>query len=153
MDQLCGLFHTALRISHKNVTCDGCQQSPLIGSRYKCKSCPDYDLCGGCKKQGMHSQHEFFLVNDDSAMKEETKLPVPLLGSAMRGSFSGNVGCLVLSQTFGNDEEQDIEAVYTFPLHPRVVVTSLKILMDDKTIDAELQEREKAQQVAPRSFF
>ena len=28
--------------------CDGCEQSPLMGTRYKCKSCRDFDLCAPC---------------------------------------------------------------------------------------------------------
>ncbi|KAI9203782.1 uncharacterized protein BJ171DRAFT_507920 [Polychytrium aggregatum] len=30
------------------VTCDGCAQFPLIGRRWKCNDCDDYDLCDDC---------------------------------------------------------------------------------------------------------
>ncbi|CAE8710908.1 unnamed protein product, partial [Polarella glacialis] len=31
---------------HFGVECDGCKAAPLVGPRFKCPACPDYDLCG-----------------------------------------------------------------------------------------------------------
>ena len=42
---------------HNNVTCDGCNMTPIIGFRYKCMQCPDYDLCQNCKSKHIHSEH------------------------------------------------------------------------------------------------
>jgi len=36
-------------VVHSNVTCDGCGQSPIVGTRYKCTVTPDYDLCAECE--------------------------------------------------------------------------------------------------------
>ena len=33
---------------HVNVTCDGCNMSPIVGPRYKCLVRDDYDLCVRC---------------------------------------------------------------------------------------------------------
>jgi len=33
---------------HTNITCDGCDQGPIIGERFKCRDMHDYDLCGTC---------------------------------------------------------------------------------------------------------
>lgn len=40
-----------LRGRHERIVCDGCQRSPIVGTRYKCmhSACPDYDLCADCE--------------------------------------------------------------------------------------------------------
>lgn len=41
---------------HFNVICDGCNQSPIVGQRFKCTVCADYDLCEKCHAKGdIHS--------------------------------------------------------------------------------------------------
>ncbi|CAF0998168.1 unnamed protein product, partial [Didymodactylos carnosus] len=41
------------------ITCDGCKMSPLIGERYYCKTCDNYDLCARCQQKG--HEHELML--------------------------------------------------------------------------------------------
>ena len=36
---------------HTGVTCDECGQKPIIGHRFKCSSCDNYDLCNTCHEQ------------------------------------------------------------------------------------------------------
>jgi len=40
--------------SHEGVICDGCSTSPIVGIRWKCSVCPDYDLCEACETKGVH---------------------------------------------------------------------------------------------------
>jgi sequestosome 1 len=46
---------------HVGVRCDGCQ-GPVIGFRYKCFVCPDYDLCEKCSSAGIHSEHNMIKI-------------------------------------------------------------------------------------------
>ena len=44
---------------HNGYACDGCQALPIIGTRYRCQDCPDYDLCDKCHQQNQTSSFHF----------------------------------------------------------------------------------------------
>ncbi|NXI43716.1 SQSTM protein, partial [Galbula dea] len=45
---------------HPNVICDGCE-GPVVGTRFKCTVCPDYDLCSTCNGKGIHKEHNMVM--------------------------------------------------------------------------------------------
>ena len=56
---------------HCLVTCDGCKMSPLVGKRYKCECCPNFDFCEECykKKKAKHG-HSFKQVETNMLLKQ-----------------------------------------------------------------------------------
>eukprot|EP01121_Diplochlamys_sp_Union-15-3_P015670 TRINITY_DN5224_c0_g1_i1.p1 TRINITY_DN5224_c0_g1~~TRINITY_DN5224_c0_g1_i1.p1 ORF type:complete len:361 (-),score=58.84 TRINITY_DN5224_c0_g1_i1:48-1130(-) len=46
---------------HYRVICDGCEKAPIVGNRFKCTTCFDYDLCSDCESKGIHKEtgHSF----------------------------------------------------------------------------------------------
>jgi len=44
-------------VSHIGVACDNCKQEPLMGVRYKCNVCRNFDLCSNCEATGCHDDH------------------------------------------------------------------------------------------------
>ncbi|XP_026317220.1 uncharacterized protein LOC113228192 [Hyposmocoma kahamanoa] len=51
---------------HNNVICNSCKEQ-IIGFRYKCTSCDDYDLCHKCESLEQHPQH--FMLRIPKPMK------------------------------------------------------------------------------------
>jgi hypothetical protein len=95
----------------------------------------------------MHSFHHFNVLSNPPDASSDTKkerIAVPLLGLNLTGTVTDKVVNLTLSQLYTNEEIGDIEAVYIFPMHPKASIIGLQIETDDKTINADLQEREKA---------
>jgi hypothetical protein len=51
-------------ILHEYLRCNGCHAEPIAGPRFKCKTCPDTDICEQCfdarllnKKQAICASH------------------------------------------------------------------------------------------------
>ena len=80
---------------HWGVVCDGCD-GPVVGPRYKCLVCPDYDLCATCEARGLHVHHKMI------------RLPAPCKRVAPRCHLAGQVNPIlgdpniqVLANLFG----------------------------------------------------
>lgn len=69
---------------HNDITCDGCLVSPIVGNRYKCTVCYDYDLCEKCEAEGAHEANHPMLK-----LKVESGHVANLIGNPMRGHKCG----------------------------------------------------------------
>ena len=53
---------------HEGIKCQKCFQEPIIGYRYKCSVCKDYDLCQNCEEKNSISEehkHEFIKIRNN----------------------------------------------------------------------------------------
>ena len=48
-------------VTHVGVSCDGCGESPILGVRYKCAVCKDFDYCSNCEEKLDHD-HPFLKI-------------------------------------------------------------------------------------------
>ncbi|XP_072923175.1 sequestosome-1 isoform X2 [Hemitrygon akajei] len=61
-------------VVHPNIICNACN-GPVIGPRYKCSVCSDYDLCGSCKGKGFHKEHEMILLQTPQCFHPFERIP------------------------------------------------------------------------------
>ena len=53
------------KVVHENYICDGCEMNPIVGIRYKCGVCPDFDYCEECEKKLSEKHgHPFIKIYD-----------------------------------------------------------------------------------------
>uniref|UniRef100_A0A914BXT0 Uncharacterized protein n=1 Tax=Acrobeloides nanus TaxID=290746 RepID=A0A914BXT0_9BILA len=57
LDSLCANLNV-----HENISCDRCETTPIVGIRYKCLGCPDFDLCSDCENKMTHLHHVMLRV-------------------------------------------------------------------------------------------
>lgn len=79
-------------VKHLGVQCDECKQRTVIGTRWKCSECHDYDLCTICYYGDKHNlSHQFLRINKQSS--KPIKLPKRATSQRMRalGIFPGAV--------------------------------------------------------------
>lgn len=48
-----------VHLQHEGITCDGCRMRPIVGPRYKCRRCPDFDFCHACHLGCQHDHSDF----------------------------------------------------------------------------------------------
>ena len=50
-------------IVHSKIMCDGCGMLPILGWRYKCSICDDFNLCENCEERiGRKHNHPFIKI-------------------------------------------------------------------------------------------
>ena len=59
---------------HKGIKCQRCMKEPIIGIRYKCSECKDYNLCEKCEEDNSinnfhNKEHNFIKIRETKAIK------------------------------------------------------------------------------------
>jgi len=74
-------------------------------------------------------------------------LPAPLLASDVQLSVSGPVIRAKLTQKFTNTSDQWVEGLYVFPLPDEAAVDRLIMIIGDRVIEGQIQEKRKAREI------
>jgi Ca-activated chloride channel homolog len=85
----------------------------------------------------------FFFVRSDNPAVDR----LPLLSTAADVSIAGVIADVAVTQTYKNDGAHPIEALYVFPASTRAAVYGMKMTIGNRTVVAEIHEREQARQI------
>ena len=80
----------------------------------------------------------------ESGLKGSAGEKVALLGVDVRAEVLAGHACATVRQRYRNDEAKPIEAIYTFPLPTKAVLTGFSMSVDGRRLEGEVQEREEA---------
>ncbi|MCO4770590.1 MAG: VWA domain-containing protein [Deltaproteobacteria bacterium] len=80
------------------------------------------------------------------AQTPDLEVVLPLLGTTVDARLVGPASQVTVEQRFRNDRSTPLECVYIFPLPERAAVSELRFTIGDRTLVAELTERQQAQQ-------
>ncbi|KAK7486952.1 hypothetical protein BaRGS_00021768, partial [Batillaria attramentaria] len=76
--------------THPHVTCDACAMCPIMGPRYKCKVCDDYDMCENCFRSIKSHRHPFLRYTEPESEPsfagkpgKQSKLPSRIVSGAL----------------------------------------------------------------------
>lgn len=89
-------------VVHLNVTCDGCNAQPIVGLRYKCVQCPNFDLCFSCHKVDEHAFRHFFKLikeSDDESNADAVLSSLVASGSEVLADVISEVAAAVTAAT------------------------------------------------------
>jgi len=76
---------------HKGVRCDGCRAYPIVGIRYKCYVCPDFDYCEKCEATKEHP-HPFIKFKKPQEQRPHHFIHRgPVIGFENRGPCFGRM--------------------------------------------------------------
>ena len=85
-------FLNAIKLSaHPHVSCDVCHQIGIVGKRYKCLLCKNFDICETCESQNKHPYHPMIRCTDDINERITEKICSKFAKMTKRGEKLENV--------------------------------------------------------------
>ncbi len=81
----------------------------------------------------------FFVKSDDPEVDR-----LPLKSTSVKVNISGVIADVVVTQVYQNEGKKPLEAVYIFPASTRAAVYGMKMTIGERTITAQIREREAA---------
>ncbi len=83
----------------------------------------------------------FFIQSDEPGIDQ-----LPLKSTSAMVDIAGVIADVKVKQVYKNEGKKALEAIYVFPGSTRAAVYGMKMTIGERTIEAKIEEREKARQ-------
>ncbi|RMD39646.1 hypothetical protein DV735_g5482, partial [Chaetothyriales sp. CBS 134920] len=100
---------------HRGIECNSCGACPILGVRYHCSNCFDYDLCEICEANQVHvKSHVFYKIRIPAPSRGPIKQVLPKWYPGNPNAFPTNLPRMVLDRLRGDTgmDISEIEALY-----------------------------------------
>ena len=97
------------KVKHQNIKCNNCGMNNIIGVRYKCTQCENYNLCENCESKDCHDMNHILIkiktpINDENKLSEKINKNLIYIKngfdySVEQKNFNFRKGDLILTQT------------------------------------------------------
>ena len=92
------------------------------------------------EKEGDRTLSPYFFVKSDDLELDQ----LPLKSTSVNVNISGVIADVVVTQVYQNEGKRPLEAIYIFPASTRAAVYGMKMTIGERTITAQIREREAA---------
>jgi 5-carboxymethyl-2-hydroxymuconate isomerase len=135
----------ASQIVHKTVKCNGCRAFPIVGLRWKCTVCKDYDLCESCEPV---RDHIHCLIKIKYPGQPMTSKNERIKQKRYTELFSGPV--LYKAPPVKNEDEKPVvieEKVAVSNKWKAIIRKSLKFIAEPEVIQPVVEEKPKIEEI------
>ncbi|MCJ7593488.1 MAG: hypothetical protein MUO52_01790, partial [Desulfobacterales bacterium] len=91
-------------------------------------------------------------MNKLNGLMKADSTPIPLTGVRVMGDILGRGAKVKVIQTFKNDEQNVLEAVYKFPVPEGAAICGLTVHVDGRVIHGRVEEKEKAFEIYDKAL-
>eukprot|EP00828_Plagiopyla_frontata_P035856 TRINITY_DN47459_c0_g1_i2.p2 TRINITY_DN47459_c0_g1~~TRINITY_DN47459_c0_g1_i2.p2 ORF type:complete len:352 (+),score=79.23 TRINITY_DN47459_c0_g1_i2:162-1217(+) len=113
---------------HINCICDGCGMNPIIGIRYKCSVCKEFNYCENCEMSKEH-EHLFLKIKDSiennekvEEVKKQEEKTKPKKVKKVWKNLMKNCQCF-MKDIFQKNESYQIEIIGKPRIIPEIIST------------------------------
>ena len=86
-------------------------------------------------------------INEDKHIEKKLKNNIILKEVNIRGNLCGEFAEYTIDHVYENKGTNDVEAIYTFPIPERAVISGFEAVLGGRTIKGLIQDKEEANKI------
>ena len=116
-------------------------QTAVAGLLFLCSALTAHCACAADQLEQANKTLSpyFFIKSDDPSVDQ-----MPLQSTSARVNIAGVMADVRVTQVYKNEGKKPLEALYVFPASTRAAVYGMKMTIGERTITAQIREREAA---------